>query len=204
MEVIVAPEARGDIASILAWTEASFGLLTLKRYAKLIPTAIEQIAENPERAAVSGRRSPRIAEPIVSISDPAAQLLPRGRPSQLRALHKALDPLNLRRFVRTDGSLILPTTVIDWRDAHVLFGPCRMSCAPGVQRAGRDRRGSKTTLIFGYDGMKKHRDADCGFEPAHKEKVGAEQQVASARGIRPDLPGGARRALWRLLAGVRG
>jgi plasmid stabilization system protein ParE len=50
MEVIVAPKARGDIASILAWTEEYIGRLTLKRYAKLIATAIEPIAENPDRA----------------------------------------------------------------------------------------------------------------------------------------------------------
>ncbi len=60
MEVIVAPKARGDIASILAWTEENFGPLTLKRYAKLIATAIEEIAENPERAGSSQR--PEIAE----------------------------------------------------------------------------------------------------------------------------------------------
>ena len=59
MEVIVAPKARGDIASILAWTEENFGPLTLKRYAKLIATAIEQIAENPERDGSSQR--PEIA-----------------------------------------------------------------------------------------------------------------------------------------------
>ena len=59
MEVIVAPKARGDIASILAWTEENFGPQTLKRYAKLIATAIEQIAENPELAGSSQR--PEIA-----------------------------------------------------------------------------------------------------------------------------------------------
>jgi toxin ParE1/3/4 len=59
MEVIVAPMARADIARILAWTEESFGPLTLRRYAKLIATAIEQIAENPERAGSSQR--PEIA-----------------------------------------------------------------------------------------------------------------------------------------------
>jgi plasmid stabilization system protein ParE len=53
MEVTVAPKARGDIASILAWTEENFGPLT--RYAKLIATAIEQIAENPERVGSSQR-----------------------------------------------------------------------------------------------------------------------------------------------------
>ena len=60
MEVIIAPKARSDIASILAWTEANFGPQTLKRYAKLITTAIEQIAENPERAG--SRERSEIAE----------------------------------------------------------------------------------------------------------------------------------------------
>ena len=50
MEVVIAPKARSDIVSILAWTEEHFGPKTLKRYAKLIATAIEQIAENPELA----------------------------------------------------------------------------------------------------------------------------------------------------------
>ena len=56
MEVIIAPKARSDIASILAWTEEKFGPQTLKRYARLIATAIEQIAENPERAGSSQRQ----------------------------------------------------------------------------------------------------------------------------------------------------
>jgi toxin ParE1/3/4 len=60
MEVIVAPKARGDIASILAWTEKHFGPLTFKCYAKLIGTAIEQIAENPERTGSNPR--PEIGE----------------------------------------------------------------------------------------------------------------------------------------------
>jgi len=60
MEVIIAPKARGDIASILAWTGENFGPQTLKRYAKLIATAIEQIAENPDRTGSS--RRPEIAE----------------------------------------------------------------------------------------------------------------------------------------------
>jgi toxin ParE1/3/4 len=60
MEVIIAPRARSDIASILAWTEECFGPQTLKRYTKLITTAIEQIAENPECAGSSER--PEIAE----------------------------------------------------------------------------------------------------------------------------------------------
>jgi toxin ParE1/3/4 len=60
MEVIVAPMARRDIASILAWTEENSGPQTLKRYARLIATAIEQVAENPERLGSS--RRPEIAE----------------------------------------------------------------------------------------------------------------------------------------------
>jgi toxin ParE1/3/4 len=60
MEVVMAPKARSDIASILAWTEENFGPQTLKRYAKFIATAIEQIAENPERVGSSQR--PEIAE----------------------------------------------------------------------------------------------------------------------------------------------
>jgi toxin ParE1/3/4 len=60
MEVIIAPRARSDIASILAWTEEHFGPQTLKRYGKLIATAIEQVAGNPELSGSSKR--PEIAE----------------------------------------------------------------------------------------------------------------------------------------------
>ena len=60
MEVIIAPKARNDIASILAWTNEHFGPQTLKRYGKLIATAIEQVAANPELAGSSQR--PEIAE----------------------------------------------------------------------------------------------------------------------------------------------
>ena len=60
MAVIIAPRARSDIASILAWTEENFGPQTLKRYARLIATAIEQIAENP--ALAGSRQRPEIAE----------------------------------------------------------------------------------------------------------------------------------------------
>jgi toxin ParE1/3/4 len=60
MEVIIAPKARNDIASILAWTEENFGARIMNRYAKLIATAIEQIAENPVLAGSSQR--PEIAE----------------------------------------------------------------------------------------------------------------------------------------------
>jgi len=60
MDVIIAPQARNDIVSILVWTEQNFGPQTLKRYAKLIATAIEQVAENPEVFGSSQR--PDIAE----------------------------------------------------------------------------------------------------------------------------------------------
>jgi toxin ParE1/3/4 len=60
MEVIIAPRARSDIVSILAWTKENFGSQTLERYAKLIATAIQQVAANPELAGSSER--PEIAE----------------------------------------------------------------------------------------------------------------------------------------------
>jgi toxin ParE1/3/4 len=50
MTVIIAPKARSDIVSILAWTQETFGAQTLKRYAQLIETAIAEIAADPERA----------------------------------------------------------------------------------------------------------------------------------------------------------
>ncbi len=55
MDVVIAPKARGDIASILAWTEALFGTRTSKRYARLIAKAIEQIADDPDRLGSSQR-----------------------------------------------------------------------------------------------------------------------------------------------------
>jgi toxin ParE1/3/4 len=60
MNIVISPKARSDIASILAWTEANFGPQTLKRYAKLIATAIEQIADNPQCPGSMHR--PEIAE----------------------------------------------------------------------------------------------------------------------------------------------
>lgn len=61
MEVLFAPKARSDIASILAWTEEHFGPQTLRRYGKLIATAIEQVAANPE--VVGSSQRPEIAQP---------------------------------------------------------------------------------------------------------------------------------------------
>jgi plasmid stabilization system protein ParE len=40
MECIIAPMARNDIANILAWTQESFGPQMLRRYGKLIATAM--------------------------------------------------------------------------------------------------------------------------------------------------------------------
>ena len=50
MELIIAPMARNDIANILAWTAENFGPQMLRRYGKLIATAMEQVAANPELA----------------------------------------------------------------------------------------------------------------------------------------------------------
>ncbi len=60
MEVTIAPRARSDIATILAWTEESFGTQTVHRYGMLIANAIEQVAENPEIAG--SIRRPEIAK----------------------------------------------------------------------------------------------------------------------------------------------
>jgi toxin ParE1/3/4 len=59
MEITIAPQARSDIKSILSWTQEHFGPLTLKRYARLIETAIAEIAANPDCAGSESR--PEIA-----------------------------------------------------------------------------------------------------------------------------------------------
>ncbi|MCC6629988.1 MAG: type II toxin-antitoxin system RelE/ParE family toxin [Chloroflexi bacterium] len=43
------PEALQDINSILAWSEKEFGLEARLRYGHLIATAIDDVAEDPER-----------------------------------------------------------------------------------------------------------------------------------------------------------
>ena len=48
MEAIIAPKARSDIANILVWTDENFGPRIMQRYAKLIKTAFEAIAANPQ------------------------------------------------------------------------------------------------------------------------------------------------------------
>jgi toxin ParE1/3/4 len=60
MEVIISPKARSDIANILAWTHESFGPRAMRRYAKLIHTAVEQVAADPEVAGSEPR--PEIAK----------------------------------------------------------------------------------------------------------------------------------------------
>src|SRR5262245_45994338 len=60
MQIVIAPKARQDIADILAWTLENFGPQMATRYSKLIQTAIEAVAANPELAGSAGR--PDIAE----------------------------------------------------------------------------------------------------------------------------------------------
>ena len=60
MDVIIAPRAREDIDGILTWTEENFGPQILRRYAKLVATAIEEVAANPELAGSCQR--PEIAD----------------------------------------------------------------------------------------------------------------------------------------------
>ena len=47
MDLIIAPKARGDIAGILTWTAENFGPQTLRRYAKLLATALGEVAASP-------------------------------------------------------------------------------------------------------------------------------------------------------------
>ena len=60
MDVIIAPKARADIDGILTWTQENFGAPTLRRYAKLLAAAIEDVAANPEVAGSNPR--PEIAD----------------------------------------------------------------------------------------------------------------------------------------------
>lgn len=48
MPLILAPQARDDIASILTWTERHFGARQRRNYAKLLATALSQLEANPE------------------------------------------------------------------------------------------------------------------------------------------------------------
>lgn len=55
MEVVIAPRARSDIVSILAWTDQHFGPQMVKRYSKLIQTAIAALAADPDLPGSSSR-----------------------------------------------------------------------------------------------------------------------------------------------------
>jgi toxin ParE1/3/4 len=59
MRLVIAPRARTDIESILAWTLEHFGPQSMHRYSKLLQTAIEAVAANPELAGSASR--PEIA-----------------------------------------------------------------------------------------------------------------------------------------------
>ncbi len=60
MNLIIAPKARSDISSILAWTLESFGAQTMDRYERLIKTGVEEVAADPEIAQSEPR--PEIAK----------------------------------------------------------------------------------------------------------------------------------------------
>lgn len=55
MRFVLAPMAEHDIVEILTWTHEHFGEQARHRYETLIIQAIEDLAENPERAGTSER-----------------------------------------------------------------------------------------------------------------------------------------------------
>jgi toxin ParE1/3/4 len=55
MALVIAPRARDDIASILAWTQQNFGPPMVRRYAQLIAIALSQVEANPELAGSEPR-----------------------------------------------------------------------------------------------------------------------------------------------------
>jgi toxin ParE1/3/4 len=59
MQLVIAPRARSDIANILAWTLEHFGPQSMHRHRKLVQTAIEAVAADPELAGAASR--PEIA-----------------------------------------------------------------------------------------------------------------------------------------------
>ena len=78
--VLIAPEARADIAAALRHSRATFGPTARARYARLIDHALSDLADDPDRAGIravteslstyhlrsSGRRLPhpdRVARP---------------------------------------------------------------------------------------------------------------------------------------------
>jgi toxin ParE1/3/4 len=59
LNIVVAPAATEDMASILSWSEEHFGVTARRRYGALLEQAIVDVAENPDR--VGCRRRPEIA-----------------------------------------------------------------------------------------------------------------------------------------------
>jgi len=60
MNVVIAPRARIDMASILTWTQENFGATARRWYALLIKAAIQTLAANPEAPGSEAR--PEIAK----------------------------------------------------------------------------------------------------------------------------------------------
>jgi toxin ParE1/3/4 len=98
MELVIAPKARSDIASILAWTHENFGPLTLKRYSKLIETAIAEIAANPDLAG--SVRRPEIADNCRTYH------LFHSRSSSARGGNRIRDPRHLLLYRVTDAGVV--------------------------------------------------------------------------------------------------
>jgi toxin ParE1/3/4 len=48
MEFIIAPKACSDIEAILAWTHDNFGRQMVEEYSRLIETAINEVAKDPD------------------------------------------------------------------------------------------------------------------------------------------------------------
>ncbi len=98
MDVIIAPSARSDIEKILAWTQETFGPQTSKRYGKLIATAIEQVADNPELVGSAGR--PEIAR------DCRTYHLYFSRSSAGRAKDRIRQPRHFLLYRVTDTNIL--------------------------------------------------------------------------------------------------
>lgn len=109
MEYTIAPKARNDIAAILTWSEENFGPLTMKRYARLIETAIAEVATDPnlpgsiERTEIADKcrtyhlfhARKKAGKPGSRISKPRHFLLYRVIESNVveiaRVLHDSMD-----------------------------------------------------------------------------------------------------------------
>lgn len=104
----IAPAARADIAGILDWSETRHGRAASARYERLISVCLRDLAENPDRLAVSnltayrpdlrgyhlrnGRRNARAGS--VTVRSPRHLIVFRADPQRvhiLRVLHEAMD-----------------------------------------------------------------------------------------------------------------